>query len=68
MAKVDKLIERMKSVPSDFTWRELSKILKSLGYEEVKTSKTGGSRRCFAHEKWGKILLHKPHPQEILVV
>jgi hypothetical protein len=66
MAKIDKLIERFKSRPKDFTWSELEKLLKSLDYQEAKTGKTGGSRRKFLHASRPIISLHKPHPSEIL--
>ncbi|NQU65560.1 MAG: type II toxin-antitoxin system HicA family toxin [SAR324 cluster bacterium] len=44
----------------------LTSLLKSLGYRESKTGKTGGSRRRFLHESAPTITLHKPHPQNTL--
>jgi hypothetical protein len=34
MSKIEKLIEKFKSNPTDFTWFELVKILNHLGYFE----------------------------------
>ena len=66
MSKKEKLIARLRQRPSDFTWEELTSLLKSLGYREVKTSRTGGSRRRFVNPSFATITLHKPHPQKIL--
>lgn len=66
MGKIEKLIERLLSHPKDFTWDELVKILSHYGYEERKTSKTGGSRRKFINDTKNIISLHKPHPSNIV--
>lgn len=66
MAKIQKLIAKLLSNPADFTWEELLKILSYFGYEELKKGKTGGSRRKFADETKSLIILHKPHPGNIL--
>ena len=66
MAKIDKLIERLLTYPTDFTWEELLKILTHFKFVEIKKGKTGGSRRKFADEEKNIINLHKPHPQNIL--
>jgi hypothetical protein len=66
MSKKDKLVERFKNRPADFTWAELEKLLTGLGYQQEKTGKTGGSRRKFIHATGPLISLHKPHPKEIL--
>lgn len=66
MGKIDKLIERLLSRPKDFTWEELKKLLAHYGYTDMKTGKTGGSRRKFANKQKDVISLHKPHPQNIL--
>jgi hypothetical protein len=54
------------SLPKDFTWEELTKILSHFGYKELKKGKTGGSRRKFADEEKHIIDLHKPHPKKIM--
>jgi predicted RNA binding protein YcfA (HicA-like mRNA interferase family) len=62
----DKLLVRLQSKPKDFSWQELVRLLKMLGYEEAKRGKTGGSRRRFVHKTAAMISLHKPHPGSIL--
>lgn len=60
MSKSEKLLERLKSVPADFTWNELVVVLSSFGYSECSGD---GSRRFFLNKDSGhKIRLHKPHP------
>ena len=66
MSKHEKLIFRLLLVPKDFTWDELIKILGLFGFVELKKGKTGGSRRKFADEKKNVIILHKPHPGNIV--
>jgi len=66
MSRKKKLLTRLQKRPKDFTWDELTSLLKSLGYRESKTGKTGGSRRRFLHESAPTITLHKPHPQNAL--
>ncbi len=62
----DKLIERLKSKPKDFSWDELVRLLDGLGYREAAPGKTDGSRRRFVHATAPAIALHKPHPGKIL--
>jgi hypothetical protein len=62
VSRKNKLIQRLKAKPKDFTWDELVTLLKWLGYEEIKRGKTGGARRRFAHSNAAMISLHKPHP------
>ncbi|TMU54996.1 type II toxin-antitoxin system HicA family toxin [Flagellimonas algicola] len=67
MSRIDKLIEKFKSVPKDFTWEELIKILAHFGYHEIrKKGKTGGSRMKFSNGDKEIINLHKPHPGNIV--
>jgi predicted RNA binding protein YcfA (HicA-like mRNA interferase family) len=66
LGKIDKLIERLKTYPKDFTWEELTKVLNHFGYNEMNTGKTGGSRRKFVDKQKNIINLHKPHPKNIL--
>jgi len=66
MSKHEKLLLRLLSIPSDFTWEELITLLTKLGYEELKKGKTGGSRRKLADKKNNIIMLHKPHPGNIV--
>ena len=66
MSRKEKLILKFQQRPENFTWDELASLLKYLGYREIKTGKTGGSRRRFIHNSAATITLHKPHPQNIL--
>lgn len=66
MSRTEKLLLRLLSVPKDLTWEELVKILAQFGYAELKKGKTGGSRRKFADAKKNVIILHKPHPGNIV--
>lgn len=66
MSKKDKLLQRLSSKPKDFTWGELEGVLGYLEYKQVKTGKTGGSRKRFVHSHYPTIILHKPHPSNIL--
>lgn len=66
MAKREKLIDRLLSKPTDFTWTELTKILNGFDYKQVSAGKTGGSRMRFVHPEYPPIILHKPHPKLIL--
>jgi predicted RNA binding protein YcfA (HicA-like mRNA interferase family) len=66
MGRKEKLLERFQQRPKDFTWDELTSMLKNLGYEQRKTGKTGGSRVRFVHPSAPTITLHKPHPGRII--
>jgi hypothetical protein len=66
MSRQEKLISRLLSVPKDFTWDELIKVVGFYGYEEITGGKTGGSRRRFVDSKKNVITLHKPHPSNIV--
>ena len=67
MSKNDKLLARLISQPADFTWDELLRVLRQLGYQEQAAGKTGGSRRAFIKAETGSVIrLHKPHPGSIL--
>ena len=63
MSKGEKLLERLLRIPKDFTWDELTAVLVNLGYEPLKSGKTGGSRRKFVDQDKNIINLHKPHPE-----
>jgi HicA toxin of bacterial toxin-antitoxin, len=66
MSQIEKLIIRLLGYPRDFTWEELIKIFRYFGFNELKTGKTGGSRRKFVDGERRVISLHKPHPKNIL--
>lgn len=63
MSKEQKLKERIKSLPTDYTFTEAKSLLTHLGFHEYNKGKTSGSRVKFYRECDNKvILLHKPHP------
>ena len=66
MSRRSKLLERFLLVPKDLTWGELVKIMSSFGYDEMTKGKTAGSRRKFVNAEGDLILLHKPHPGNIV--
>lgn len=67
MSKSEKLIERFKKVPNDFTFDEATKLLSHFGYEMYNKGKTSGSRVIFYRKTDNrKILLHKPHDPTIM--
>jgi hypothetical protein len=66
LSRKEKLIERLLSRPSDFTFDELVTLLRTFGYSIARAGKTGGSRVAFADDKGDYIRLHKPHPRNIL--
>lgn len=47
MTSKDKLIDRFKSLPKDFTFEELVKLLGLFGFEQSNKGKTSGSRVRF---------------------
>lgn len=67
MSQEEKLIKRLLSKPKDFTYDELRKLLRKLGYEENQSGKTSGSRVAFINPESEHIIrLHKPHPHNEL--
>ena len=67
MSRKEKLVERFRKQPKDFTFQELTKLLSGFGYIEENKGRTSGSRVLFYNkEKGHSIMLHKPHPGNIL--
>ncbi|MBR5042847.1 MAG: type II toxin-antitoxin system HicA family toxin [Bacteroidales bacterium] len=66
MGTKEKLIDRLKSLPTDFTFDEASSLLHLFGYKKENKGKTSGSRVMFIDEHNRKILLHRPHPGNTL--
>jgi len=63
VSKKEKQIKRLLSKPKDFTYNELSSLLKGLGYTEDKKGRTSGSRVAFVNKiNLNIIRLDKPHP------
>jgi len=67
MSSHEKLLERFLKLPKDFTWDELTRLIKRYGYHQNNKGKTSGSRVKFEKEDSSIYLdLHKPHPKNIL--
>ena len=62
MGRKEKLRERFKTMPSDFTFDEMLALLKGYGYEKGEKGQTSGSRVIFKNGDKRPIMLHKPHP------
>ena len=64
MSRQEKALQRLLSVPKDFTWSELVTLMKSLSYD-LQTA--GGSGRKFVFKETGSTLfIHEPHPAKVL--
>ena len=66
MGRIDKLIERLRGNPKDFTFDEMRSVLESLGFKMSDKGKTSGSRVKFLKGNV-PIILHKPHPRKELL-
>ena len=67
MSTEEKMIERLKACPSDYTYTEARALAKRFGYVEKNKGSTSGSRVLFYRESDSrKIILHKPHPGDIM--
>lgn len=66
MSKKEKLIARFLTLPSDFHYDEMVKLLGYFDFTEVRKGKTSGSRVKFMNQKGVPIMLHKPHPTGIM--
>ena len=67
MSTKEKLIERFKTVPSDFTFDELVRLFNIFGYVLGNKGATSGSR-IFFQKGNDCITLHKPHPGNIIKI
>ena len=66
MGRKEKLRERFKKMPSDFTFDEMLALLEGYGYEKGEKGRTSGSRIIFKNGDKRPIMLHKPHPGNIV--
>ncbi len=67
MGKKEKLIKRLKSRPKDFSFDEAETLLNFFGYRRSNKGKTSGSRVMFSCDEHSVvIMMHKPHPDNIL--
>jgi|LauGreSuBDMM15SN_2_FD.fasta_scaffold1003291_2 predicted RNA binding protein YcfA (HicA-like mRNA interferase family) len=63
-----KTLQRLKATPTpnDISWREITTLLKHLGYMEIQND---GSRRKFVFPGTKNVIfLHKPHPQSVMKI
>ena len=67
MGTRDKLIERFKRQPKDFTFDEQTPLFRILGFEVSQKGKTSGSRVEFVNnEKELSYGAYKPHPDSAI--
>lgn len=67
MGQREKLIQRLKSKPKDFTFSEMETLLGYLSYRRSDKGRTSGSRVAFISDEHPPIMLHKPHPRNVLL-
>ena len=65
MSTKDKIIERFKRQPKDFTWDEVVRLFSIFGYSVNHKGKTSGSRMLFENGDESYVV-HKPHPSNIM--
>ncbi|MBO6077307.1 MAG: type II toxin-antitoxin system HicA family toxin [Bacteroidaceae bacterium] len=67
MSTKEKLKERFKKKPKDFTYEETVCLLEYLGYKVHNKGATSGSRVRFKNEQIGEYIdIHRPHPGSIM--
>jgi len=62
MSQKDKLLQRLLTRPKNFTFDELSTLMKQLGCTVDSAGKTSGSAVMFVPPVGAYIRIHKPHP------
>ena len=67
MSQKEKLIQKLKSKPKDFTFDDAEALLGYFTYSRSNKGKTSGSRVMFVSDQYPPILLHKPHPRKELL-
>ena len=66
MSQLEKMITRLKARPRDYTLIEAKTLLLALNYYIDNKGRTSGSRIAFKQPGKSSILLHKPHPGNVL--
>ncbi|MBQ9014508.1 MAG: type II toxin-antitoxin system HicA family toxin [Firmicutes bacterium] len=67
MTRKEKRIHKLLNRECEITFSEVQVLLEDFGYELQNKGKTSGSRVIFRRSVDGaKILLHRPHPEDIL--
>jgi hypothetical protein len=64
MSRIEKLVERFRRQPTDFTWSELQSLLGAFGFNELRNH--GSRRKFYQAERQCMIILHEPHPHKVL--
>ena len=67
MGQKEKLIQRLKSKPRDFTFEDAESLLNYLTYTRSNKGRTSGSRVMFVSDSHPPIMMHKPHPRKELL-
>ena len=67
MSQKEKLLEKLRGKPRDFTFDDAARLLSYFGYSMSNKGKTSGSRVMFFGQNKDSILLHKPHPRKELL-
>jgi len=65
MGTKDKLIERFRKQPKDFTWEEFIRLFGIFGFIMDNKGRTSGSRVVFRNGNVSYIM-HKPHPLNVI--
>jgi hypothetical protein len=67
VSKFEKALQRLKTIPKDFTYDEMKALLEHLGFEEYSKGKTSGSAVSFIRKSDNRVFMfHKPHPGNIV--
>ena len=66
MSKKEKLLQKLKKHPKDFTFDEMQTLLESMGFQRYEKGKNSGSRVKFMKGNL-TLILHKPHPRKELL-
>ncbi len=67
MGQKEKLIAKLKSLPKDMTFDEVTTLLGYFSYTLSHKGKTSGSRVIFISDKHPPITMRKPHPRKELL-
>lgn len=66
MGSKEKLRERFKKMPSDFTFEEMQRLLEGYSYERSNKGKTSDSRIIYKNGDKRPIMLNKAHTGNIV--
>lgn len=67
LGQKEKLIERLKARPKDFTFEDAEALLRYFDYRRSNKGRTSGSRVMFLSGTHPPIMLHRPHPRKELL-